>query len=90
MTGYEALRILSECANGEKKLVFTDSLDLQRIVEQDLNRLKKIEKIIETLEELLDVYVSDFRWISLREFLKVLIEDFKDTECVKEWLGNDE
>ena len=41
MTGKEALRILSECANGEKKLSFSDSLDLEQIVSKELDELKE-------------------------------------------------
>ena len=41
MTGKEALRILSECANGEKKLLFSDSLDLEQIVSKELDELKE-------------------------------------------------
>lgn len=41
MNSKEALRILSECANGEKKLLFSDSLDLERIIRQDLDRKDK-------------------------------------------------
>lgn len=41
MNSKEALRILSECANGEKKLLFSDSLDLERIIRRDLDRKDK-------------------------------------------------
>ena len=44
MTSKEALRILSECANGEKKLVFSDSLDLEQIINKDLERLEQENK----------------------------------------------
>ena len=43
MTGKEALRILSECANGEKKLLFSDSLNLERIISKRLEKLEKQE-----------------------------------------------
>ena len=46
----EALRILSECANGEKKLLFSDSLDLEQIVSKKLDRLEKFEKAFEILK----------------------------------------
>ena len=51
MTGKEALRILSECANGEKRLLFSDSLDLERIISKRLEKLEKLEKAFEILKD---------------------------------------
>ena len=50
MTGKEALRILSECANGEKKLLFSDSLDLEQIVSKELDELTKYKRAFEILK----------------------------------------
>jgi hypothetical protein len=50
MKSLEALRILSECANGEKKLLFSDSLDLEKIIKQDLERLQKQDEDIKSGE----------------------------------------
>lgn len=51
MTGKEALRILCECANGEKKLLFSDSLDLEQIVSKRLEKLEKLERAFEILKD---------------------------------------
>lgn len=48
--------------------------------------LLKEKQVLNRLKELLDIYVSDFGYISLREFIEVLIQDYKNTECIKEWL----
>lgn len=49
MNSKKALRILSKCSNGEKKLVFTDSLDLKIIIEKDLDRLEQLKNLEEEL-----------------------------------------
>lgn len=66
MKSLEALRILSECANGEKKLIFSDSLNLESIIKQDLEYLEKLEKEYDNLKkgikiflEYYDVYLFD-------------------------------
>lgn len=48
MSSKEALEILRECANGEKKLLFTDSLYLANIIKQDLERLEELERMVYT------------------------------------------
>ena len=55
MTGKEALRILCECANGEKKLLFSDSLDLEQIISKRLEKLEKLEKAFEILKDKLAI-----------------------------------
>lgn len=55
MTGKEALRILCECANGEKKLLFSDSLDLGRIVSKELDELTKYKRAFEILKEKFEI-----------------------------------
>lgn len=50
MTGKEALIILSECANGDKKLLFSDSLYLERIISKRLEKLEKLERAFEILK----------------------------------------
>ena len=47
----EALEILSDCANGETKLTFTQTCELYNIVLQDLDRLEKLEKENQELKE---------------------------------------
>ena len=51
MEDKKALRILCECANGEKKLLFSDSLDLERIISKRLEKLEKLEKENKKLKE---------------------------------------
>ena len=59
MTGKEALiRILSEFANGEKKLSFSDILDLKRIVSKDLEQLAKYMRAFEILKD--NCHVSNY------------------------------
>ena len=84
MKSLEALRILSECANGEKKLLFSDSLDLEKIIKQDLEVLeilknKKVDigfvkSILEScsIEEALEV-INDcgYRKLTMEELLKI-------------------
>ena len=59
MTDKEALRTLCECANGEKKLLFSDSLDLERIISKRLEKLEKLEKAFEILKEVLVIPEDD-------------------------------
>lgn len=40
----EALEILRECANGEKKVLFSTSLELANTIKQDLERLEELDK----------------------------------------------
>ena len=54
MNSLEALRILSECANGEKKLIFSDSLNLESTIKQDLERLEKLEEKIKELKSIIE------------------------------------
>lgn len=56
-TSNEALRILSECANGEKKLLFSDSLDLEQIISKRLEKLEKLERAFEILKDKLNLRV---------------------------------
>ena len=58
MTGKEALRILSECANGEKKLLFSDSLDLEKIVSKELDELTKYKRAFEILKDKFGIKLS--------------------------------
>lgn len=59
MNSKEALRILSECANGEKKLLFSDSLDLERIIRQDLDRKEQLERENKELQQNLVKFDND-------------------------------
>lgn len=67
MTGKEALRILCECANGEKKLLFSDSLDLGQIVSKRLEKLEKLERAFEILKDEFKVEIE-------RDFYETHIE----------------
>ena len=67
MNSLEALRILSECANGEKKLIFSDSLNLESTIKQDLERLEKFEKAIEILKDKFNLKVQILVFYDNRE-----------------------
>ena len=57
----EALEILRECANGEKKVLFSTSLELANIIKKDLERLETIENLRTTpnaLETCLAKYMN--------------------------------
>ena len=41
----EALEILSDCANGETKLTFTQTCELYNIVLQDLDKLNQYKQL---------------------------------------------
>lgn len=41
----EALQLLSECANGETKLVFTQCLDLEKTIKKDLDKLNQYTQL---------------------------------------------
>ena len=98
MKSLEALRILSECANGEKKLIFSDSLNLESIIKKDLERLEKLEKAIKILKDefYLRVHSNMFgSWLFIKEKIKcgevvscALDLDIVDT--IKEVFGNDD
>lgn len=69
MNSKEALTMLSECANGECRMVFTQCLDLEKIIIQDLERLEKLEKVIEILKNKLCLRVSSYQ-----EFFNIWFE----------------
>ena len=85
-TSKEALRILSECANGEKKLLFSDSLDLEQIVSKRLEKLEKLERAFEILKEVLvipedddiDFYVNDRNYYKLKFTQRLINENEKE------------
>ena len=59
MSSKEALERLSECANGEKKLLFSQCLELENIIKKDLNRLEKLEKVIDFINEAFVIELND-------------------------------
>ena len=61
-------------------------LDKLEKLEKENKKLKKFKKIIKDMEYFLDICVGDFNLITLREFLTILIDDYRDTERIKEWL----
>ena len=79
MTGKEALRILSECANGEKKLLFSDSLDLEQIVSKRLEKLEKLEKAFEILKDKLNIEFGKYDFSVTPNYYKDL-EYFADVK----------
>lgn len=68
--------------NAECNFPNTSCDKLYETIKQDL-------EVLEWLKEHIDICISDFNWISLRELLELLINDYKDTEYIKEWLEND-
>jgi hypothetical protein len=75
----EALRILSECANGEKKLIFSDSLYLESIIKKELEHLKKIEENYYSLNmSYEDIEFENVRLEKENKKLKQAIDILKD------------
>lgn len=82
----EALEILRECANGEKKVLFSTSLELTNTIKQDLKRLECLEYNLDSEKyhlvnenQCLKNRVSDLE-ISFKELIKEnqeLKESFK-------------
>ena len=46
----KALEILRECANGEKKVLFSTSLELANTIKQDLENIEQLKKENENLK----------------------------------------
>lgn len=78
----EALEILRECANGEKKLLFTDSLDLANTIKRDLKRKEELEKENKNLKE-----KYKRRAKTSHELCEALKNYEKAIEILKEHLG---
>ena len=98
MKSKEALKILSECANGEKKLLFSHCLELENIIKKNLDRLEKLEKAIDIIKNK-NVNLSElyhlFKWneTTPTEYNEGLGKDYKLTqeeyELLKGVLYND-
>lgn len=86
MTGKEALRILSECANGEKKLLFSDSLDLERIISKRLEKLEKLERAFEILKEKGICVRHDRLYFDYEDYIKLNKEE---RELLEELMKNE-
>lgn len=61
-TSKEALEILRECANGEKKVLFSTSIELANTIKQDLDKLEKLEQIIEIVKSIGLTFQKDLEY----------------------------
>lgn len=92
MKSLEALRILCECANGEKKLLFSDSLDLEKIIKQDLEVLEIIRK---KKVDVNDIYMCDryelyIIYMKNLEIAEESILTLQEFNKLKQWLEGNE
>ena len=74
----EALRILSECANGEKKLLFSDSLDLEKVVKKELDELTKYKRAFEILKENAQISIKKCLWDGETIYYLVINQEYGD------------
>ena len=75
MTSKDALEILRECANGEKKVLFSTSIELANTIKQDLDRLEKINEVWHKNEPMESVDINGNHLQEAYDFIHRLCEE---------------